>query len=149
MAKKATTDQRVLDLIKDVQRRKAEISKAERGKWLTNLCFSYNEDNKSGAVNVQVVSNVKDLITMAAFLMERERSYNDAAAVLGIDDPAPFTWCTFPVKDWLEDFRTRVGKIQIASKKRKLGELEARLNSIVSPELRAQMELEAIASELE
>ena len=67
--------------------------------------------------------------------------------MLQVEAP-PFEWTGFPVKDWLEDIKTRIDKLQIQSKKAKLETLEKRLNKIVSPELRAQMELDAIAAEL-
>ncbi len=49
----------------------------------------------------------------------------------------------------MEDIKTRINKIQIVSKRKKLEELEARLNSIISPSLKAEMEVDAIAAELE
>lgn len=146
MAKK--TDQKTLDLIKEVNKRKAEISQLEKPNWQTNCSFSYIEGNQNCSVNIHVQTNVKDLISMAAFLRDKERSYNEAAVALGIEDPPAFAWSGFAVADWLEDIKTRINKIQIATKKRKLEALEARLNAIISPELRAQMELDAIASEL-
>lgn len=40
-------------------------------------------------------------------------------------------------------------KIQIQDKRKKLEKLESRLEKIITPELRAKMELEAITAELE
>ena len=57
-------------------------------------------------------------------------------------------WNGFSVNDWIDDIKTRINKVQIASKKVKLEHLESRLNAIISPELRAEMELEAISAEL-
>lgn len=146
MAKK--TDQATLKLINEVKRRKEEIARCERANWLTNCAFTYIEGNMSGAVNLHVQTNVLELINIAAFLREKERAYNEAAKELGVEDPPAFKWCGFPVAEWLEDVKTRINKVQIASKKKKLEALEARLGSIISPELRAEMELQAIASEL-
>lgn len=145
MAKK--TDQKTLELIREVKRRKEEISKAERPVWITNCSFSYSGGRHNDAINIHVEANVQNLVLIAAFLRDRERSYNEAAVELGAEAP-PFTWGGFKVADWLEDLKARLNKIQIASKKKKLEELEARLNAIISPELRAQLELEAISSEL-
>lgn len=144
MAKK--TDQKTLDLIQEVARRKQEIAKAERPNWITNCSFSF-EEGSSKTVNLHVCQDVRQMITIAAFLRESEISYNAAAQELGVDAP-PFTWSGFSVSDWLSDIRTRINRIQIDSKKKKLAALEERLNKIISPELRAEMELEAIAAEL-
>lgn len=47
-----------------------------------------------------------------------------------------------------EKHDVRIMKIQIASEKEKLESLETRLNKIISPEKRAELELEAIEAEL-
>lgn len=148
MAKKtnSNTDQLTLNLIQEVKKQKEEIAKAEKPNWITNCSFSYTE-KPNDATNIHVEANIRNLVCIAAFLKERERAYKEAAETLGVDAPA-FTWGGFSVNDWLEDLKMRINKIQIASKRKKLEALEARLNAIISPELRAKMELEAIANEL-
>jgi hypothetical protein len=89
------------------------------------------------------------LINIAAFLQSRSDSYERAAKDLGVESPPPFQWCGFSLADWLEDLKSRIGKIQIGAKKKKLETLEARLNAIVSPELRRKLELESIMAELD
>ncbi|MCK9458233.1 MAG: hypothetical protein M0R80_01100 [Proteobacteria bacterium] len=145
MAKK--TDQKTLDLIKEVKRRKEEISKIEKPNWITNCSFGYIEGNVAGRTNIHVEASVKNLIGMAAFLMDKERTYATAAAAMEVDAPL-FTWDGFSVSDWVADIKARINKVQIASKKKSLETLEGRLNAIISPELRAELELEAIAGEL-
>ncbi len=143
---KTKTDTKTLDLIREVSRQKAEISRALKPNWITNCNFSYNE-NSSNVINIHVESNIRNLVCIVAFLTEKERSYKEAATKLGIEAPA-FQWNGYSVADWSEDIKVRINKIQITSKQKKLEALEARLNSIISPELRAEMELEAIANEL-
>lgn len=150
----AKTDQKTLALIKEVKSRKAEIAKLEaKPQWKTNCSFSWGEHEGKGSglvnpVNLQVESSVKNLISMASFLRDKEASYASTAAAFEVDSPPSFTWNTFPVADWIEDIKTRINRLQIASKKKKLEALETRLNAVISPELRAEMELEAITSEL-
>lgn len=55
----------------------------------------------------------------------------------------------YAIDDWIADIKTRLNKIQIKSKKDALAALEARLDKIISPELRAEMELAAIEAELQ
>jgi len=146
MTTKNNTDNLTLELIKQVAKQKEEISKAERPTWITNCSFSFTE-RPNDAINIHVESSIKNLVCIAAFLKEKEKSYKEAAEALGVDAPA-FTWGCHSVNEWLEDLKLRINKIQISSKKKKLELLEARLNAIISPELRAKMELEAIANEL-
>ncbi len=144
---KANTDKQTLDLIELVKKQKAEIAKAERPSWKTNRSFSYVEGS-SQVVNLAVESSVKNLISIAAFLMNKEIDYAAAATVLGVEKPEPFTWGGYPVSEWMDDIKLRIAKIQIESKKKRLELLESRLNAVISPELKAKMELDAIASEL-
>lgn len=144
MAKKS--DEKTLELINEVSRQKKEIEKAERPNWITNCSFSY--DGAGMPTNIHVEASVRNLICISAFLVEREKSYKEAAALLGVTDPPEFNWGGFKAQDWHEDIKTRINKIQISSKKKKLETLESRLNSIISPELRAEMELEAIQRDL-
>lgn len=142
----ANQDDITLKLINEVNRRKAEIAKAERPTWKTNCSFAYVEGNPA-TTNLHVASNIRDLVCIASFLRDKEKSYANAAKELGVDAPK-FSWCGSSVEDWLEDIKTRISKLEIASRRKKLEELESRLNSIISPDLRRQMELEAIQKEL-
>lgn len=141
------TDDRTLKLIQEVTKRKAEISKAEKPNWKTNCSFPMDEQAMSKPVNIHVEKNVRSLVTMAAMLRSREKEYKEAAEVLGVDAPT-FTWGGYVVADWMGDIKARIDKIQIEQKKSQLAELESRLNSIISPELRAELELQAIEAAL-
>ena len=143
---KKNTDSITLDLMRQVEKQKKEISNAERPNWITNCSFSYTEKS-SDAINIHVESNVRTLICIAAFLNSKEAAYKKAASILGVEDDT-FTWGGFTTQNWIDDLKLRINKIQINSKKKKLEVLESRLNAIISPELKAQMELESIASEL-
>ena len=88
------------------------------------------------------------MISIAAFLKEREKSYKETAELLGVEGTPEFTWSSFTVQQWLDDIKARINKVQIATKKKALEHLETRLNAVISPELRAEMELEAISAEL-
>jgi hypothetical protein len=145
MAKK--TDEKTLQLIAEVKKQKEEIARAERPNWITNCSFSYTTGAGGAPTNIHVEANIPTLVSIVGFLLDKERSYNEAAKVLGTSTP-DFTWGGFSVKDWISDIKQRIDKIQIATKRKKLEALEARLNAIISPELRAQMELDAIANEL-
>lgn len=142
----AKTDERTLGLIKEVKKQKEEISKAERPNWVTNCSFSFYGGGAS--INLHVESNLGVLIGISAFLMDREQSYKKAAEALELTDAPPFSWLGFSSADWNKDIKSRINKIQIATKKQKLADLEARLDKIISPELKAELELEAISAEL-
>jgi hypothetical protein len=139
-------DKMVQDLIKKVQGKKEEISKAEKPQYETNLSFRYNKDS-SASVNIQVTSDVDELVGIAAFLLEREASFEKANELLGTK--SKFSWLNFTRDQWIHDLRLRINKIQIAEKKKELADMEKVLDSMISKELRDQMALEEIMKKLE
>jgi hypothetical protein len=146
----ASTDKQTLALIEQVKTKKAAIASAEKPVYQTNCSFSYVEGTKSGAINLHIETDVKKLISIAAFLVERSSVYLVTAKnVFGIEKPPEFTWDGFSVNDWLNDLKLRVTKIGIVAEKQKLEALEARLKKIISPEKLRELELEAITKELE
>lgn len=135
------TDKQVQDLFKIVQTKKTEIAKAEKPNWQTNCSFGYNKDSSSRS-NIQVVSDIEELISILGFIIEKERAFESAQTMLGTSEK--FKWMGYSLEDWKTDVQTRINKIQISKKKKELEMLESRLDKLISPELKAQMELEEI-----
>lgn len=152
-AKHTTTmleDQLVLNLIAEVNRRKAEIAKATgRPNYQTNMTFSYSEGRIGGdSINLNAQSELKALINIAAFLQNQEIGYTNAATMLGVEKVPIYKHGGYTASEWFNDIKMRVTKIQLNEKQAALTALEARLERIISPELRRKMELEQIALEL-
>lgn len=139
-------DEKTLQLMAQVNKQKEEIAKAEKPNFSTNCAFSYT-GKANDTINLHAERYVENLINMAGFLHDKEKSYNNAELLLDIKGP-PFKWLGYSVEEWLGDIKLRINKIQITSKKKKLEALESRLNAIISPDLKRTMELEAIAKEL-
>lgn len=149
MAKKATgTDAAILDLIKQVNAKKAAIKKAERPSFKTNMNISWPGQGGLTAVNLLTLTDVSVLISIVGFLLEKGNGYAEASKILEVENPPPLQWCGFGVNDWIIDIKARIGKIQITEEQRKLDLLEERLQKIVTPELRAKLEIQAITAEL-
>jgi hypothetical protein len=143
MATKAkTTDELVKELFNQVQEKKLAIEKAERPCWQTNGNFGYSANSAHDRTNIQTLTDVRKVVDMLAFLIDRKEKSQKAAEELGVK--YSFTWLGFTVDEWKSDFQTRVNQISIQEKRKELAEIEARLNAIISPELKAQMELEAL-----
>jgi hypothetical protein len=140
-------DEQVLSLIQEVDRRKKEIAELERPNWKTNCSFRFAENTTP--INLHVESDIATLIHIAGVVATQAEMYNEAAVAMGVEDPPRFKWMGFSASDWVHDIKARLDKIQIKSKKDKLQKLEDRLNKIVSPELRAKIELDAIKQELD
>ena len=141
MAKKNNTDKLVLDLINLAKTKKEDITKAEKPNWKTNCSFKYNPES-SAAINIQVATDINVLVSILGFLYTQESNFNKASEDVGAD--AKFTWGGSTVAEWKDDIKTRITKIQINKKKAELEEVEQRLEKLVSPELKAQIELAQI-----
>jgi hypothetical protein len=60
-----------------------------------------------------------------------------------------FSWMGFSVADWESDFKTRLAKIRLASEKKKLAMIEKQLESLMSDELKTDMQIAEIEKQLE
>jgi len=142
-----TTDERVKELFDSVQEKKLAIEKAERPCWKTSGTFGFSANSAHDRAQIATLTDIRKIIEMYAFLIERKEKSVLAAKELGVT--YNFTWLGHSVEEWKEDFQTRVNQISIQEKRKELAEIESRLNSIISPELKAQMELEAISKLLD
>jgi hypothetical protein len=138
-----TTDEKVKELFLSVQEKKLAIEKAERPCWKTSGTFGYSANSAHDRINIQTTTDVRKIVEMLSFLSDRKEKSESAASELGVK--YSFTWLGFTVDEWKSDFQTRVNQISIQEKRKELAEIESRLNAIISPELKAQMELEAIS----
>ena len=141
-------DDKITELFGILNKKKEEVNEAESSaqkKWVTNCAFPSVFGNTQ-PINIQTQSESALVELMSDLLIHRDYQIK-ASAVLGIKDPVT-TWGGFPIDSWVEDFKTRVAKIQLADRKKELAQLEKRLDAIVSPEQRRQMELEAITKDL-
>lgn len=144
MAEKNPRDIQIQKLFNVVQSKKDEILKAERPNWLTNCTFGYDDTSKR--TNIQVTSDVGVLANILAFLYGKSDNFEKASKELGIT--AEFSWMGYTLDEWTEDLKTRVTKIQITKKKKELAIIEVKLDKLISPEMKAQMELDEITKEL-
>lgn len=139
-------DKLVQELIKKVQAKKDEISKAERPNYETNLSFRYNKDS-SANTNINVCSDIDELVGIAAFLIDRESSFEKANELLGTK--SKFSWLGYSREQWTHDLRLRINKIQILEKKKELADMEKMLDGMISKDLRDQMAIEEIMKKLD
>jgi hypothetical protein len=135
----------ISELQEIVKSKKEEIAKAERPNWKTNCAFRFNKDLPS-STNLQVCSDVEDLTSMVAFLIEKSNSYDKACELLEVK--SKFTWLGYTLNDWVSDIKTRITKIQITVKKKELEDYEYRLEKLVSPQAKEERELNELMKKI-
>ena len=136
-------DDKVQKLIAEVQKRKGEIGKIESQTFKTNCQYQGWSDK---VINLQVVSDVNQLIHILADLNMRKDSWATVCRLGSWNNE--FQWQGYSFTDWSNDIRNRINKLSLNTKRKELDALEARLDKLVSPELKAKMELELIEKEL-
>jgi len=141
--KSETTDDLVKKLFSIVQEKKVAIEKAERPCWLTSGNFGYSAYSINDRTDIKTISDSRKIVEMLAFLIDRKEKSEIAASELGVD--YNFKWLGFTIDEWKNDFQTRINQILIQEKRKELSEIESRLNALISPELKAKMELEEIS----
>lgn len=141
------TDEAVLLLLQKVEQKKAEIKQAQKKpNWLTNLTIGYNPETTADRVNIMTVRDAQKIIDLYAFLSTKEEAVESAAAELGLE--ADGTYMGYSYADWKTDLKARAAQLGVEKKKRELDTLDKRVNSLVSPEQRREMELAALTAEL-
>lgn len=143
--KQLTQNERVLALFEKLQAKKAEVANAERPVFITGGQFRYSE-SVGTTVDILTVRDERKLVEILVFLKDRSERYPAACEELGIT--AEFKWLGFTLEEWTKDLKTRVSTLQIAKRKAELKDLEARVNAVMTPELRADLELKALEAEI-
>ncbi len=141
-----TNDQLVLQLLQKVKSKQAEIKASEKPQWLTSCSLGFT-DNLHDKVNIQTLSDISKLIDLYATLSYKHENWVAAAKELGLKPSHRI--CSYPVEDWKDDIRTRINQILITEKRKELKTLEDRIEKLVTPEQRRDLELAAIQKELE
>lgn len=140
-----TIDKQIEELLIVVQTQKIEVEKAEKESkrsWKTNCSFKLLS---SSPVNIQTVSDDAIVQALSELLMFHSNA-QEANKILGLNKEIKHDGYT--IDEWIEDFQKRIAILQLKAKKEKLKTLETRLNSIVSPEQKREMELAAIMKDL-
>lgn len=131
-------DQTILELIQKVKEQKELISKTERSSWATSCQF--------GSTNIHTADRDK-IVEIAARICGERRNMKEAAKLL--DAKFEPTFFGFSFEDCISDLKTRLSKIKLVAEKKKLADLETRLNGLMSSDLKTKLEIEKIQKELE
>lgn len=143
-----TIDQKINELFEVVKKQKAEVEAAEKESkqsWRTNCSISLPFGRDENPINLQTATQDKVKNIVIGLLKHKEYSA-EAEQVLGLEQSTQYNG--FSYDDWIADCKKRISVLNIRTKKDKLAVLEKRLNDIVSPEQKRQMELDSIMKDL-
>jgi hypothetical protein len=137
-------DDRIKQLMAEVESRKAKLGAKPKATWLTNGVFKFNSNEY---FNLNTIQNSDKLVEALSFLIGKTRDQKEAAQFLGVPDPN-FEWGGYSIQDWLADFKTRLSIVTWEANKAKLDVTQSKLSQLVSEEARTEMELDSISKSL-
>ena len=140
-------DQTVIDLMSKLKEKKNAFEKVQSNatkSWVTNCSYSFKPDG-TDKKNLAVL-NEQEVVQLAADVMSKTSYLTIAAYELGVDIPEKIQGYTRD--QWITDCKKRIAVIGFNSKKKEIEEMEAALNSLVSPELQRKIALEELTKKI-
>ena len=133
-------DSKIIELFDVVSKRKAEVEETEstiKKSWKTTCSIKLPWMGTNANIQTASIELLEEITAYLIQVREAKKLLNLNHSIQG-----------FEYFSWIEDIQKRIAVIENRSKKSELEQLEKRLNSIVSPEQKRQMELKAIMDSL-
>lgn len=144
-----TIDDTIKNLLKIVSGKKDELKKIvslTKSSWKTNCSYVLPVDNRVEIKNIATMSEL-NVIDMVTDIIHRTANRQSAILELGLSSDYEYlnNIQGYSKDDWIADAKKRIAVLNFNNKKKELDDLEVKLNSLISPEERRQIELEEIA----
>lgn len=140
-----TIDQRIDEVRKIVENQKKVVLETEAKSarsWTTTGVLNL----PNVKLNLHTAKEASIVAALADILMLKD--YHSKAATM-LNSKEKFLIDGYSLEDWKADFESRINKIKLKNEKEKLERLELKLKSIMSEDLKREIELEEIMRELE
>lgn len=136
-------DKKVLDMMAKVKAKRAEIRDLAKPQWKTTCSLQLPGWDR---LNIQVETDINRLALAFGTL----RLIGDGLKIAAkeLDCKIDLRWNNYGIEDWLSDIQQQVKRVGLNEEKKKLAAMETKLNTLMSPEQRRQMELEDLEKEL-
>ena len=141
-------DSLIEELIKKAENKANEIGSIQNYSAATNLVFPLGEGSSlANSLNLNTVREPKRFVEVLAFLLEKFSHFDAAAKELGVK--ANFLWGGFSKDAWVRDIKNKVSVIKLSEKKKELSSIRKQLDELMSPEMKRDIQLQAIRDALE
>jgi len=133
-------DGKIKELILKVEEQKQALGSRPKFILKTNGIFKYDE-KKFFNLNV---AHEKTLVEALAFLYIKKDYTNKACSELGVNF-YKFEWDGYTLDEWKDDFKSHINLVKWEEKKKLLDATQKKLDSLVSEEVKTELELDNIA----
>lgn len=135
-------DSKVSELLNKVNFEKNVVNglkSAVTKSWITTCTIGF--DSTATKINIQTTKE-DALIDILAKLVTLSAGHNSACDLLGISKE--FIYQGYKFDAWMSDINKRIKLLELKTKESNLEIIESKLDTLVSPEKRREMELELI-----
>ena len=112
-----------------------------KSSWRTNCSFLLNDSH----INLQTV-RTSGIVSMVSYLLQQREAEKKACELLNIEFRDKIH--NYSYDAWLEDCQKRASYLHIREQENQLNALESKLNQLVSPDKRRELELELLAKSI-
>jgi len=144
MAKQKNTEDALIAKLQAAVEQKKKALKAVNEPNVTNMTFGFTE-SQSDRQNI-AVQPIEWIVKALAWLIMMKECWEKSTAILGVK--VEFKWLGYTYAEWEKDLSRRVNKINLATEKAKLEQMEAKLEELLSPEAKKTRTLEQMAKDL-
>lgn len=137
-------DTKVTEMLKQIQVKKQDLEKSEvvlKQSWKTNCSINLNNVN----YNIQTLKE-DSVIQLMSDLLKEQFFKQKALELLERDDMIKVS--NFTMEDWIFDLKKRLTTISLKKQKEQLEKMEEKLNSLVSPEKKREMEIQLLSDSI-
>jgi uncharacterized protein YlaN (UPF0358 family) len=134
-------DAKIKELIVKLEEQKVALGSRPKVNLKTNGIFKYDDKNH---FNLNTVNNYGVMIDALGFLFCQEHFFHIATDALGLSREF-YLHDGYKVDEWNEDFKSRIELIKWEDKKKLLDSTQKKLDSLVSEEVKTELELDNIA----
>jgi hypothetical protein len=131
-------DQKILEMKKIVEDKKAKIAVSKNFKPITNCSFDFEGQR----YNLHALNNKETIVQV----MVKLNCFITSAKDLNLLDQ--YTICGFKAEDWMTDLKAKFNLITIRDQEEELLDLEKKLTNLLSNEKQVELQLEGFKEQL-
>ena len=132
--------------LEDRKQKVKELKENTQKSWVTNGTWAI--PHSTAIINIQTISE-QTLVQNTAIILGQIQNERMAHKLIhGAEPSKDYKFQGYTEQQWMSDIVKRKSMIEIRSAEAKLTEIEAALNSVLSPEERRRIEVEMIAKQL-
>lgn len=140
------TDDQILVMLQNVTQLQQQLDASKAAsdkKWVTNCSYAISQQR---VINLQT-ANIDGLKELLNHLLHAKANQKQIASILGVLEEDSYNGYKFD--QWVSDCKIRMAKLNLYEQAVKLQKMDSKLNELISPEVRRQLELQEVQNSLQ